>query len=101
MISMIPSILSLIGQILPLIGTGASATGAIGGVISTITQILPLAVDGAQTIIPAIKNLISVTSAHPAATADQIATLQALDAQCDTAFDAAMTDFDNPPPLVQ
>jgi phage-related protein len=98
MISMIPSILSLIGQILPLIGTGASATSAIGGVISTITQILPLAVDGAQTIIPAIKNVLSAVSAHPATTADQLTTVQALDAQCDTAFDAAMAAFDSGAP---
>jgi hypothetical protein len=86
-------ILTLLQQLLPLITTSGNAA-VIGNVITALTNILPLVVSEVETLIPPIKNIIAALSASPATTAEQLATLQALDAQADAAFEAAAAATD-------
>jgi len=97
MTGIISAVVSLLTALLPLI-TGNSQ--AIGNIIATLIQIIPAVEQAAENLIPPIKNIIAALSADPATTADQLATLQALDAQCDQAFESAAVDasVDNPAP---
>jgi hypothetical protein len=88
MSALITSILAMIGQLLPLVASGANAE-MIASIISTLEGIVPFVVDEIESIAPAIKNIIAALSANPAATADQLVALQALDTQVDAAFEAA------------
>lgn len=82
-------IVALLGQLVPLIGTNS---GLITTVISTLIALIPEVVTEVEALIPPIKNIIAALSANPATTADQMATLQKLDAQCDQAFENAAID---------
>lgn len=93
MSALVSAVLALMQEILPLLGAGSTAT-QIGSVIATLTNLLPLVINEIDTVGPAIKNIISALQANPATTADQLAQLQALDKQCDDAFDAAAADTD-------
>jgi hypothetical protein len=89
----ITALLSLIGQLLPLVGSW-TGSGAVASIITTLTQILPLVVQEVETVGPAIKNIIDALSANPATTAEELAQLQALDAQVDAAFESAAAATD-------
>lgn len=85
----VSAVVSLLTTLLPLI-TGNST--AIGNIIATLIQLIPAVVQAEQALVAPIKGIIAALSADPATTAVQLATLQALDAQCDAAFDAAAVD---------
>jgi hypothetical protein len=87
--AIVQSILALLAQIAPLIKDSA----AIASIISTVEQILPIVVQEAQDLVQPVKNIIAALSANPAATADQLAALQALDAKVDADFDAAVAAY--------
>lgn len=87
----VTAVVSLLGQLLPLVGTNSTL---ISQIIETLVAILPTVVKEVQDLIPPIKNIIAALSADPATSAAQIATLQVLDAQCDAAFEAAAVDPD-------
>lgn len=89
----VTSIVALLGQLLPLLTSAANAT-LITSIIETLASIVPFVVQEVETLAPAIKNIIAALSANPATTADQLAQLQQLDAQVDTAFDDAAKDTD-------
>ena len=93
MSAIISTILSMITTLLPLVSSTGTAA-QIGGIIGTISSLLPLVTDEVETLIPAIKNIIGALSAAPATTAAQLTQLQALDQQCDAAFEAAASDTD-------
>ena len=93
MTAIISTILSMITTILPLVSSAGTAT-QIGGIIGTISSLLPLVTEEVNTLVPAVKNIIGALQTNPATTADQLASLKALDAQCDAAFDAAAADTD-------
>lgn len=89
----IQSVLAMISQFLPLLGS-SSAVSTIQSIINALKNLVPLIVDEVQLVTPAIKNIIAALSANPATTADQLAQLKALDAQVDAAFDEAAKDTD-------
>jgi len=89
MSGIITAVVTLLGQLLPLIGGN---TTAIANIIQTLIAILPALTQEVETLVPIIKNIIAALSADPATTADQLAALQKLDADCDAAFEAAAVD---------
>lgn len=91
-------VVTLLTQLLPQIGTDSSI---ITTIINALIQLIPLAVQEGQALVAPIKNVIAALSANPATTAEQLATLQVLDAQVDAAFEAAATAAGDPPPPAQ
>jgi hypothetical protein len=85
MLALIPSVVSLLSTVAPLL-SGASSISA---VVQTLIPLIPAVTQTATDLIPAVKGIIASVSANPATTVEQLATLQALDASCDAAFDAA------------
>lgn len=89
MTPIITAVVTLLGQLLPLIGGNSTA---IASVIQTLIALLPAITQEIETLVPMVKNIIAALQADPATTADQLATLAALDQQCDAAFEAAAVD---------
>ena len=87
MSSIATAVVALLTQLLPILSTSAGST--VIAVINALVQIIPVVVQEATDLVAPIKNVIAALSANPAATADQLATLAALDKQCDDAFEAA------------
>lgn len=79
------ALLALIAQIAP--SLGASAT--IQNVINTLIQILPVILQTAESLVPHVKEIITILTSNPATLPDQVKQLQDLSAQCDADFDAA------------
>ena len=77
--------LALLQTILPAITSSASVQAFINALI----QIIPVLVKEAQDLVPMVKNIIAALGSNPASTADQLATLKALDQLTDSAFEAA------------
>lgn len=90
MLEIITSVVTLISQFLPLLGSGANAN--IGSIVDTLTKIVPVAVNEGTALLGPIKGIIAALSGNPDATPEQLATLKALDKACDDAFEAAATD---------
>ena len=97
----IQALLALIGNLIPLLTSTANAN-LITSIISTLEQFLPFIVNEIAALYQPVKNIIAALSATPATNAAQLAQLQLLDQQCDTAFEtaAAATDAEGsaPPP---
>lgn len=87
----VTAVVSLLGQLLPLVGSNSTL---ITQIIETLVAILPTIVKEVQDLIPPIKNIIAALSADPATSAAQLATLQVLDQQCDAAFEEAAIDLE-------
>jgi hypothetical protein len=83
------AILSLIEQVLPLLGVATSSSSLITTIVTTLENLLPLIIGEIPTVYNSVKNIITALTADPSTTAAQLATLQALDAQVDAAFDTA------------
>ena len=81
------AVVAMLTALLPLLG-GASTQG-VAAIIKALMQIIPLVVQEATDLVAPIQAIIAALGANPAATSDQLAALEALDAQCDAAFDAA------------
>lgn len=88
------AVLSLIEQILPLLTSSGSTVTLIENIITTLIKLMPLIEDEVSTVYQSVKNIISALSANPAATADQVATLQTLDKQVDDAWDSIENQLD-------
>jgi len=83
-------LLSLIGQFVPAV---AANEGLISSIITALTQLIPLVQQEVSDILPEVKNIIAaLKDSSTTLTADQLAQLQALDAQVDAAFEAAATN---------
>ena len=91
----ITAILSLIEQLLPAILSSTEAS-TVSSVLTVLTNLLPYIVQEVEALYTPVKNIIAALSANPATTAEQLATLQTLDQQVDSAFEAiaAQTDTD-------
>lgn len=89
----ITTLLSLIGNIIPLLTSTANAS-LIASIIATLEQFLPFIVDEISSLYQPVKNVIAALSATPATNAAQLASLQVLDAQLDAAFEAVAADTD-------
>jgi hypothetical protein len=92
MTAALTAVLALIEQILPLLGS--SQATLIASIIDALTKWLPLIIQEVSALYTPVKNIIEALSANPATTADQLATLQQLDAQVDTAFEAIAAQVD-------
>jgi hypothetical protein len=92
MTAALTAVLALIEQILPLLGS--SQANLIASIIDALTKWLPLIIQEIASLYQPVKNIIAALSADPSTTADQLATLQQLDAQVDTAFEAIATQVD-------
>jgi hypothetical protein len=94
MSALVTSTIALLTALLPAIGNDSAL---VAQVIVWLVNVLPALVKEATDILPEIKNIISILSQSSAITPDQITQLQALDAQCDAAFEAAAQAAGAPP----
>ena len=83
------AVLALITALLPQLGVTGANADLIGKIIAALVALIPTVIQEAKDLLPAVKNIIAALSANPATTADQLAALDALDAQVDAAFEAA------------
>lgn len=81
----ISTLLTLLQAIIPAINN----TGTVGKIIEALIAWLPIIIKEANALLPIVKNIILTVQGNPASTADQIAALEALNKDCDEAFDAA------------
>jgi len=93
-VAAITTLLTVVQTVLPTI-SGATASPVI---ISVVTALEIALFPSATSLFQSIKNIIASLSSNPDTPAQQLATLQQLDAQVDTAFEAiaAKTDPDLP-----
>jgi hypothetical protein len=88
------SVLTLIGNILPLLTGGSTTVTLIEDIIAALVKFMPMIVDEVGTVYTAVKNIIGALSSNPAATADQMTALTALDKQVDDAWSAIESQVD-------
>lgn len=95
----ITTLLSLIGNLVPLLTSSANAS-LIASIIATLEQFLPFIVNEISSLYTPVKNIIAALSATPATDAAQLAQLQVLDQAVNAAFEAiaAQTDADGAAP---
>jgi hypothetical protein len=84
---MLSTILTILVQIAGATGEASTITS----IINALIQLIPTLVKEYEDLVPIVKNIIASLSANPATTADQLATLQTLDAKVDADFEAAAT----------
>jgi UDP-N-acetylglucosamine 2-epimerase len=86
----ITTLLQVVQTVLPLV-TGATSSTIIISVVAALEKWIPIVtalMPNATTLFQSIKNMIAALSSNPDTPAVQLATLQQLDAQVDTAFEA-------------
>lgn len=84
--TILTSLLSLVGNLVPIAG---GSTSTVGMIIKTLTEVVPLVIKEYQDVAPFVKNIIAALKNDPAATQKQLDQLDALNKQVDDAFDAA------------
>jgi hypothetical protein len=87
------AMLQVVDGVLPVVGAETS-TPIIITIVTALEKWVPLVIamfPSATNLYQAIKNIIASLSSNPATPADQLASLQQLDAQADTAFESAAT----------
>ena len=89
----IETILTLIEGLLPAVGVTSSIVETI---LTALIKIVPIIAANATNFITPVKNIIAALQSSGAVTTDQMTALQALDAQCDAAFEAAATSAGAP-----
>jgi hypothetical protein len=99
MTAAITAVLAMIEQLLPLVLSSAESA-TIASIIDALTKMLPFIIQEVEALYQPVKNIIAALSANAATTADQLATLQQLDAQVDTAFEAIASQVDPDAPAV-
>ncbi len=95
-VSAISVLLSVVETVLPTI-SGATSSTLIISVVGALEKWVPLIIalfPSATSLFTSIKNMIAALSSNPATPAEQLATLQQLDAQVDTAFEAIAAQED-------
>lgn len=92
-IAAISTILTTVETVLPVVSGGTASTVIISlvGVLEKWIPIVVALMPSATNLFNSIKGAIAALSSNPATPAEQLATLQQLDAQIDTAFEAAAT----------
>lgn len=85
---LIVAALELLTRLLPILRffDGSDLSEAM---VRLLNEIIPVAIKEANDLDAPIKAIIAALSAHPATTKVQLATLRALEAKVDAAFDAA------------
>lgn len=100
----ITTILTTIETVLPIV-SGSTSSTVIISLVEVLSKWVPIVITempSAVNLFQSIKNAIAALSSNPDTPADQLQTLQQLDAQVDTAFEsaAAAVDPDAPAPSV-
>lgn len=93
-ISIVNGVIGLAGAIIPLIPNSSAGSASIGGIIKTVTDLAPLVTDQIGTVYTGIKNITASLGAHPATTAEQLASLKAFDKKVDDDWNAIENQFD-------
>lgn len=92
----VTTILTTIETVLPVV-SGATSSTVIISLVTLLEKWVPIVValmPSATNLFNSIKGAIAALSANPDTPAQQLATLQQLDAQVDTAFEAAAAAVD-------
>jgi|SRR6185312_1091885 len=92
--SSILAVLSMIESFLPLLGTTSATASTLTSIISALTALMPYIVNEVSTVYAAVKNIITQLQNSGAPTAEQLAALQSLDAQVDSAWAAVQAQID-------
>ena len=71
----------------------ATTSKQITTIINMLIALVPYAIQEGKIVLQVAQNIIAALSANPNTTADQLATVKALDAQCDAANDAAVAAY--------
>lgn len=92
------AVLSIVEQVIPLLGTSSATVTMVTNIINALTQLLPYILSEVSTVYTAVKNIISLLQNSGQMTADQVTALQTLDAQVDAGWATvqAQIDPDNP-----
>lgn len=88
----ISTVLTVIETILPTLTAGSTAGSVVVALVSLLEKWVPIITSelpSAVALFDSIKGAIAALAANPATPAEQLATLQQLDAQVDAAFEAA------------
>lgn len=91
----IETLLILIEGLMGQLGTGASV-GVINEILKALIQIVPIIASTFTDFLPSVQNIIGSLRGNGAVTPEQVAQLDALDAQVDAAFEAAATAAGDP-----
>jgi len=91
---LIAAFLSIIEEVLPLLGVGTNNTALITTIINALKKLLPLIGNEAAVLYKTIKGIIQALTADPSTTSEQLAALREIDAQYDAAFEAAAAAVD-------
>ena len=87
LVPVIQTLLGLVGGLLPTLGV--SGTSVVVEIISALETIVPVLASNASTLLVEVQSVISaLRNGSTPLTADQLAALDALDAQIDAAFEA-------------
>ena len=84
--------LAIILEILTAIAGTTAEASTITSIINALVALIPVLVKEYEALVPVVKNIIAALQANPATTADQLATLQALDAKVDSDFESAAAE---------
>lgn len=88
MLGLLSTALTLVGAVAPLFTSSTQVAAA----IKVITEAAPLAIQAGEDVWAQIKPAIAAVRQSGAATADQLAELDTVEAEGDAAFDSALAD---------
>ena len=94
MTAILSGILTIIQQLIPLLGASSASTNVVTTIVAQLIQWLPIIIQEVNVLYQPVKNIIAALQTSPATVADQLTQLQQLDAQLDTAFEAAAAAVD-------
>jgi len=92
--TLITTILALIQQFLPLLGTSAATARMIESIIVALEQIVPLVIEFVPVAVTSVQNIIALLKGDSTVTVEQWARLDAIDAALDAANDQAIAAVD-------
>lgn len=86
--AIITAFLTMIEGLLPVLGSSSAVT-VIEEILTALISIVPIIANNYANFLTPVQNIIAAVQSSGAATPAQLASLTALDAQVDAAFDAA------------
>lgn len=97
-ITIITTVLNMLLAIIPQLTTSKQ----INGIVATLVNIVPIIAKTYTDLLPIVQNVIALLQQSTAVNSAQMATLKALDAQVDAAFDQAWAAYqsNHPDPQV-
>lgn len=92
--SAILAVLSLIEEVLNVVGSSNATTTLVENIITSLTQLMPYIVNEVSTVYTAVKNIIEQLQNSGAPSQDQLDALASLDAQVDAAWTNVQSQID-------